>query len=208
MQHYLTHEKVKSMLRERVDLFEFENKERNFLKKVCKNLEGISYPVVYAGSGDDVEHGILLGNELVFIDSHMPEVNLTSIKTKLELVSDIVSFERVSKPFPAWRFKVKVIGESVTLEYWCADATKVLPEKIGVYFIKVPLPKEIKVGCLCEESNLAKALSKVVEGGYYLERECPILPEKYGFKLILSGEISALSINSAKGNLYRKIISF
>ncbi len=195
------------MLLERVDLFNFEKNETIFLKKVCKEVESvIEYPAVYAGSSDDVEHGILLGNKIIFIDSHVPEVNINGIKEKLKSISEF-RIEKLNLSFPAWRFYID-IGEKVILDYWCADATVYLPEIIGVYFVKVPLPKEIRVGNICDEKNLFKALSKVVVGGYYLERECPINPEKFGFRHLFSGELSGLSIRSAKGNLYKKIISF
>ena len=197
------------MLKERVDLFEFKKEERKFLVNACKNMEEvISHTSVYAGSSDDVEHGILIGNDIVFIDTHTPEINLASIKDKLNSVSDSVSLEEIDRSFPAWKFEALILGERVELEYWCADATKVLPDEMGVYFIKVPLPKEPNAGCLCSEENLFRALSKIVIGGYYLERECPIEPKRYGFRHILSGEMSGLSIRSAKGNLYKKINPF
>ncbi len=193
------------MLAERVDLFEFSKGEREFLKKVCKEVESvIYYPTVYAGSSDDVEHGILLGSKLIFIDTHTPEVNLEGIKRKLRNVSEF-KLEKLSYVFPAWRFKIQMLGEKITLEYWCADATKCLPDEIGVYFIKVPLPKEPMAGYLCEERNLSVAISRIVPGGYFLERECPIDPEKFGLLHLFSGELSGLSIYSAKGNLYKKI---
>ena len=197
------------MLKERVDLFEFKKEEKKFLENVCEKVEEVvSHTSVYAGSSDDVEHGILIGNDVVFIDTHTPEVNLAGIKAKLDSISDSLSVEKIDRGFPAWRFEALILGERVKLEYWCADATEVLPDRMGVYFVKVPLPKEPNAGCLCSEENLSVALSKVVTGGYYLERECPIEPEKYGFEHVLSGEMSGLSIHTAKGNLYRKIISF
>ncbi len=197
------------MLTERVDLFDFSRKERRFLKVVCREIEEFSPEIsVYAGSSDDVEHGLLIGNRIIFIDSHTPEINVQSIRRKLESVADgtkRVEPRVLNKPFPSWCFETAIAGEKVVLEYWCADATKVLPEKMDVYFVKVPLPKEANVGCLCEEKNLRFALSRIVKGGYFLERECPIQPEKYGFKLVISGELSGLSIYKAKGNLYRKV---
>ncbi len=194
-------------MQERVDLFDFSREERDFLRKVCRELESVAdLKAVYAGSSDDVEHGILLGNNLLFIDSHTPEINLAGIRSKLERISDELKFERINKTL--WKFEAKILGEKVKLEYLCADATKVELGKIGVYFVKVPLPKEARVGSLCEERNLARALSNVVKGGYFLERECGVDVEKYGFRLLLTGELSGLSIHSAKGNLYKKITSF
>ncbi len=194
------------MLNERLELFEFREDERRFLKRVCEEIESFSpHLSVYAGSSDDVEHGVLIGSRVVFIDSHTPEINVHSIKEKLDRVADSeVKLTELAKSFPAWKFETTLTCEKFVLEYWCADATKVLPDSMGVYFVKVPLPKEMNVGCLCDEKNLKFALSRVVEGGYFLERECPINPEKYGFRLIASGELSGLSIHSAKGNLYKK----
>ncbi len=195
------------MLAERVDLFDFSREERKFLKAVCREVESVADELsVYAGSSDDVEHGLLIGNRIVFIDSHTPEINVESIRRKLESIADELKVSSSVRAFPSWRFEAVIAGEKAILEYWCADATKVLPKRMGIYFVKVPLPKEANVGALCEESNLRFALSRVVKGGYFLERECPIQPEKYGFEHVISGEMSGLSIHRAKGNLYRRVL--
>ena len=60
----------------------FEPKEVPFLMKVVREVEKlrIDLPVLYAGSGGDVEHGIILGNEIIFVDSHLPDITLSEIK--------------------------------------------------------------------------------------------------------------------------------
>ena len=59
--------------------------ERQFLRKICLELEKRNFdlPVLYAGSGGDVEHAVLLGNRLVFVDSHLPEVTISEIKNNI-----------------------------------------------------------------------------------------------------------------------------
>ncbi len=199
--------------------------EREFMTKVCEEIEKSRVdkvlPVLYAGSGGDVEHAVLLGNNLVFVDPHLPEETLLEIKRRIEMIDGkIVEEERKGELGKGGKHVVKFLldGEEIKLTYYAEDATKIgrefKPEELErgyfVYFVKVPLPKEEKVGSLTSPESLGTLLKHIAVGGFYLERECPISryldPRMLGFEKVASGPISALSINYGEmGNLYRKI---
>jgi len=201
-----------------------EPEEREFLTQVVTEIEKSSInpdlPVLYPGSASDVEHAILLGKNIVFIDSHLPETNIGEIKSKLQRMGEILQENRVGvlgkggKYF--FKFKLDKGDEEYNLTYYAEDAAQL--SKLGieelkcgysVYFVKVPLPKEKTVGSLTSPESLGEALSGLVTDGFYLERECPITisipPENIGFKKIISGYISALSVYDRRGTLYQKI---
>ena len=195
--------------------------ERNFLIEVCKEVGSSTneLPVLYAGSGGDVEHAILLGNNLVFVESHLPEVTLAEIKDNIKKFGGIITAEvRKGELGEGGKHIINfsIDGEEFVLAYYAEDATQVnnlklkeLRDGYFVYFVKVPLPKENTVNSLTSPASLGNALKNLVTGGYFLERECPLChrlePEELGFKKITSGFISALSIYSEPGNLYKKI---
>lgn len=193
--------------------------ERQFLRKICLELEKRNFdlPVLYAGSGGDVEHAVLLGNRLVFVDSHLPEVTISEIKNNIARIGGEINQEKkrgVLGQGGKHIIEFEICKEEFELTYYAEDATRIsgireLRNGYSVYFVKVPLPKEAKVGSLSSPDSLADALKNLVTGGYYLERECPLVyflkPEILGFRKVASGYISALSIYSKNGNLYRKI---
>jgi|Deesub1362A_J573_1020465.scaffolds.fasta_scaffold00306_26 hypothetical protein len=195
--------------------------ERNFLIEVCREVGDSAgeLPVLYAGSGGNVEHAVLLGNNLVFVDSHLPEVTLAEIRNNIEKFGgDIAGETRKGVLGGGGKHKINfsIENEEFLLTYYAEDATKIhelrlkeLENGYSVYFVKVPLPKENTVNSLTSPTSLGNALSNLVTGGYFLERECPLCyslePDKLGFKKITSGFISALSIYSEPGNLYKKV---
>ncbi|AEA47983.1 hypothetical protein [Archaeoglobus veneficus] len=199
--------------------------EKAFLMRVCEEIEKSSVdrelPVLYAGSGGDVEHAVILGDNLVFVDSHLPEVTLMEIRHGIDRIGgEIVEERREGVLGKGGRHVInfRLNGCDINLTYYAEDATKIgdefMPEELkdgcSVYFVKVPLPKEERVGSLVSPEVLARMLDFVVNGGFYLERECPITrflsPELAGFEKVASGFISALSINyDEEGNLYRKV---
>jgi hypothetical protein len=195
--------------------------EREFLTKVCEEIGRSSVnkelPVLYAGSGGDVEHAVLLGNNLVFVDSHLPEETISEIRYGIRKIDGkIIEEERKCRLGKGGKHVIKFrLGEEkITLTYYAEDAAseEFKPEEIergcSVCFVKVPLPKEGKVGLLASPNSLGRLLGNIALEGFYLERECPISyylnPEIFGFKKVASGPISALSINPAQGNLYKK----
>lgn len=190
----------------------FEQREIKFLRKVIKEVEKLKddKPILYAGSGGDVEHAVILGNDLIFVDSHLPEVTLSEIRKKI-----IEMGGKILREYPIERkyiIEFDLLG-NVRLTYFAEDIMNLLknpPEElrkgISVYFVKVPHPKEPNVSDLTSPEVLSKALSMIVLNGFYLERECPLQnPELIGFEKVASGYISALSIRNAEGNLYRKV---
>ena len=205
-------------MKERVKALEdlFEPEEIDFMLRVAEIVgnANLNHPVLYAGSGGDLEHAVVLGNDLIFVDSHKPDITLNEIRSKIEIVGGEILEEREigvlgrgGKRILTFRF----CGDTVRLTYYAEDATKFVPPEakggISVYFVKVPHPKEPNVGSLSSPESLSKYLSLIEVGGFYLERECP-LPrnaEEFGFVKVLSGYISALSIHDAEGNLYRKV---
>lgn len=197
--------------------------EREFLTKICEEIERSNVdkelPVLYAGSGGDVEHAVLLGNNLIFVDSHLPEETLSEIRHRIRKIDGkIIEEERKGKLGRGGKhiIKFKLEKDKIKLTYYAEDATKIgkefkpkeLEKGHSVYFVKVPLPKEGKVGSLTSPESIGTSLKNIVLGGFYLERECPIShylnPKIFGFKKVASGSISALSINSAQGNFYKK----
>jgi hypothetical protein len=199
-----------------------EPEEIDFMFKIAREVEkaNLDLPVLYAGSGGDVEHAVILGNELIFIDSHLPETTLSEIRNNIHRMGgEIIEEKRIGELGRGGKHVIRFefCGE-IELIYYAEDATKIgldfLPVELkngcSVYFVKVPLPKEAKVGSLTSPDSLARALKLIAVGGFYLERECPLCrvlkPEDLGFKKIASGYISALSVHyDAKGNLYRKV---
>lgn len=198
--------------------------EREFMTRVCEEIEKSradkNLPVLYAGSGGDVEHAVLLGNNLVFVDPHLPEETLLEIKYEIEKIGGkIIEEERKGELGKRGKHIIKFLldEEEIKLIYYAEDATKIgkefkpveLERGYFVYFVKVPLPKEEKVESLTSPESLGALLKHLVVGGFYLERECPIScyldPKILGFEKVASGPISALSINSGEmGNLYKK----
>jgi len=208
------------VLVERVKALPFERAEIPFLIRVAEEIEKsrLDLPVLYAGSSDDLEHAVILGDRLIFVDSHLPETNLAEIRRKAETFGKIIEEKRIGELGNGGKhiLRFEFLGEEIELTYYAEDATELLKnppkeikEGLSVYFVKVPLPKEPKVGSLKSPESLAKALKLVALNGFYLERECPLCrvlkPEVLGFKLIASGYISALSVYNEKGNLYRKV---
>jgi len=197
----------------------FDEREIDFMIKISREIESskLDLPVFYAGSGGDVEHALILGDRLVFVDSHLPEVTLSEIRRKIIRIGGKIleekKFGRLGKGGKhVLRFEFQ--GE-VELTYYAEDVMRILErppnelkEGCSVYFVKVPHPKEPNVKSLNSPELLSKALKLIVVGGYYLERECPICrvldPNVLGFKRVASGYISALSIHKAEGNLYKK----
>ena len=191
----------------------FEPKEVPFLMKVVREVEKlrIDLPVLYAGSGGDVEHGIILGNEIIFVDSHLPDITLSEIKKKIiEIGCKILREKTVGKLGRGGKYIInfEFFGR-IRITYFAEDIMKILKELksgLSVYFVKVPHPKEPNVSDLKSPEVLSKALSLIVLNGFYLERECPLPnPELIGFEKVASGYISALSIHNDKGNLYRRV---
>lgn len=194
------------------------------MTRVCHEIERSEIdhdlPVLYPGSGGDVIHAVLLGKNLIFVDSHQPEAIISEIHSQIEqLGGKVLEEQRIgvwgkgSKYFTAFLLE----GEEIDLTYYAQDATKLHELKLkelengySVYFVKVPLPKEMGVGSLRSPQSLGKALQHLEVGGFYLERECPLplsdhLVSEIGFKKIASGCVSGLSIHPQEGNLYRKI---
>jgi len=179
--------------------------ERLFLKKICLELgkNNFDLPVLYAGSGGDVEHALLLGNRLVFIDSHLPEVTISEIKNSIARIGGAINEERrigMLGQGGKHIIEFEICREEFELIYYAEDATRIselgireLRNGYSVYFVKVPLPKEERVGSLSSPDSLADALKNLVTGGYYLERECPLVyflePEILGFRRVASGDI-------------------
>lgn len=196
--------------------------EKDFMTRVCSEVENSEIdpllPVLYPGSGGDVTHAVLLGKNLVFVDSHQPETIVSEIRSEIDYLGGEILEEKrtgmwgkVGKYFTTFLLE----GEEISLTYYAQDATKLhdlglkeLENGYSVYFVKVPLPKEISVGSLGSPQPLGEALQHLMVGGFYLERECPLpssLISEMGFRKIASGYISGLSIHPEEGNLYRKI---
>lgn len=140
-------------------LSKMESEEREFLVEVITEIEksGLKpeLPVLYPGSASDIEHAVLLGHNLVFIDTHLPETNINEIRSKLKRMGNIIEDRRIGvlgeggKHF--FRFALKEGINEYRLTYYSEDAAKLrnlgLDELRGgysVYFVKVPLPKEKK----------------------------------------------------------------
>lgn len=196
--------------------------EREFMTRVCHELEvseiDPGLPVLYPGCGGDVSHAVLLGNNLVFVDSHQPETTISEICSEIyNLGGEIVEERRDG----VWGkdgklfIKFRLEEEEVDLTYYAQDATRLhelnlkeVEDGYSVYFVKVPLPKEISVGSLRSPHSLGRSLQQLVVGGFYLERECPLpshLVSELGFRRIATGTISGLSIHPEEGNLYQKV---
>jgi hypothetical protein len=167
-----------------------------------------------------VEHAVLLGNNLVFVDSHLPELTISEIRSRVKKIDGkIIEEERKGELGRGGKHLInfKIEEEEIKLIYYAEDATRIgrdvrlkeLKKGYSIYFVKVPLPKEASVDSLASPDSLANALRNLAVGGFYLERECPLSyylkPEIFGFNKVASGYISALSINSERGNLYRKM---
>ncbi len=196
-----------------------EPEEIDFMLRIAEEIEKskLNLPVLYAGSGGDVEHAVILGNRLVFVDSHLPETTLTEIRNNIDKIGgEIIEEKRLGKLGSGGKHVIffEFCNDLIELIYYAEDATRFIPHEVrkgcSVYFVKVPLPKEPKVGSLTSPESLSRALKLIALGGFYLERECPLCrvlrPEELGFIKIASGYISALSVNyNAKGNLYKKI---
>ncbi len=195
-------------------------REINFMLLIAKELErsNLDLPVLYAGSGGDVEHAVILGDRLVFVDSHLPETTLSEIRNNIRRIGGkIVEEKRVGELGKGGKYIIKFeFQDEVELIYYAEDAMRLfesppreLKNGCSVYFVKVPLPKEPNVSSLTSPKSLSKALKLISVGGYFLERECPlcrvIKPEMLGFKKVASGYISALSVHNAEGNLYKKV---
>ncbi len=199
------------------DILELE--EIDFMLRIAEEIEkaNLNLPVLYAGSGGDVEHAIILGDKLIFVDSHLPETTLTEIRNNIDKIGgEILEEQRVGELGLGGRHIIsfEFCNDLIELIYYAEDATKFIPHEVrrgcSVYFVKVPHPKEPKVGSLTSPESLSRALKLIALGGFYLERECPLCrvlrPEDLGFIKVTSGYISALSVNyNAKGNLYKKI---
>ncbi len=196
----------------------FEPEEYEFMLRIAEEVgkSGLDLPVLYAGSGGDVEHAVVLGNELVFVDSHLPETTLEEIRSGVERIGgEVVEERRIGVLGKGGKHVIsfEFCNDLIELVYYAEDATEFIPREVrggcSVYFVKVPLPKEPKVGSLASPESLSRALRLIALGGFYLERECPLCrvlkPEDLGFVKIASGYISALSIHEAEGNLYKKI---
>ncbi len=196
-----------------------EPKEFDFMFRIAEEVEkaNLNLPVLYAGSGGDVGHAVILGNKLVFVDSHLPETTLVEIRSNIERIGgEIIEERRIGELGRGGKHIIsfEFCNDLIELVYYAEDATKFIPDEVkrgcSVYFVKVPLPKEPKVGSLTSPESLSRALKLIALGGFYLERECPLCrvlkPEDLGFVKVASGYISALSVNyNAKGNLYKKI---
>ncbi len=196
-----------------------EPEEFDFMLKIAEEVDkaNLTFPVLYAGSGGDVQHAVILGNRLVFVDSHLPETTLAEIKSNIERIGgEIVEERRIGELGLGGKhiIRFEFCNDLIELIYYAEDATRFIPHEVrkgcSVYFVKVPLPKEPRVGSLTSPESMSKFLKLIVLGGFYLERECPLCrvlkPEDLGFVRVASGYISALSVNyNAKGNLYRKI---
>ncbi|MFO7966563.1 MAG: hypothetical protein R6U44_03085 [Archaeoglobaceae archaeon] len=210
-----------SPLREKV-LSTLKPEERDFMTRVCCEIENSEIekglPVLYPGSGGDVTHAVLLGDNLVFVDSHQPETTVSEILSEIaHLGGEILEEDRTGIWGKGGKLfiKFRLEGEKINLTYYAQDATKLheldleeLENGYSVYFVKVPLPKEISVGSLRSPSSLGKALQDLAVGGFYLERECPLpshVVSEMGFTKIVSGNISGLSVHPEKGNLYHKV---
>ena len=208
------------MLRFRALTRFFDPRELDFMFRVSSEVgsSNLDLPVFYAGSGGDLEHAVVLGDRLIFVDSHLPEDTISEIRRKIAKIGGkILEEERVGKLGKSGRhvLRFEFYGE-VELIYYAEDVLRILenpPRELrdgcSVYFVKVPHPKEPNVKSLDSPELLSKALKLIEVGGYYLERECPICrvlnPEVLGFEKVASGYISALSIHNAEGNLYRKV---
>jgi hypothetical protein len=199
----------------------FEEDEIAFMNKVYYEVFDpyTSLPVLYAGSGGDLEHALILGRNLVFFESHLPQENISEITSKIDEIGKIRNLKKSGELGRGGKIIIDfdIAGVNFKLTYYAEDATTIgvksypeLESGIYVYFVKVPFPKEERVGSLREPGFFGRILSKIEVGGFYFERECPltfkISSSKLGFKKIASGYISALSIHkNAMGNLYKKI---
>ncbi|MFW6127720.1 MAG: hypothetical protein ACOC6M_00915 [Halobacteriota archaeon] len=194
--------------------------ERDFMTRVCSEIESSGndhLPVLYPGSGGDVTHAVLLGKNLVFVDSHQPDTTVSEIRSEIDyLGGEIIEESRTGVWGRGGKLSIKFwLEEEINLTYYAQDATilhdlslKELENGYSIYFVKVPLPKEMGVGSLSDPQSLGRALKHLEVGGFYLERECPLpdpLASKIGFSRIASGYISGLSIHPEEGNLYRKM---
>ncbi len=196
-----------------------EPEEVDFMLRIADEIEraDLNLPVLYAGSGGDVEHAVILGDRLIFVDSHLPETTLAEIRNNIDRIGgEIIEERRIGKLGFGGKHIIsfEFCKDLIELIYYAEDATEFIPHEVkkgcSVYFVKVPLPKEPKVGSLASPESLSRALRLIALGGFYLERECPLCrvlrPEDFGFIRVASGYISALSVNyNAKGNLYKKI---
>ncbi len=192
------------------------------MTRICREIESSEInpylPVLYPGCGGDVTHAVLLGKNLVFVDSHQPETTVSEIKSQIDFLGgEILEENRTG----VWGeggnlfINFQLEGEEINLTYYAQDATRLHQLKLkelrngySVYFVKVPLPKEISVGSLRSPQSLGRALQNLEVGGFYLERECPLpshLISEIGFTKIASGCISGLSIHPEEGNLYHKV---
>jgi hypothetical protein len=191
-----------------------EDFERDFMIFLWKEvkMKEFSEPVVYAGSGGDIEHALFLGRNLVFFDNHLPEENFNDILGKIDRIGVLEEEERKEGRFSAI---FKIGREEYSLIFYGLDATKIfdaeIPELrkgISVFFVKDPYPRAESAGSIREPNFFSRALSAIVKGGYYLEKECPITcgipPESIGFRLIKSGRMASLSFRSSPANLYLK----
>lgn len=190
----------------------FDDREIEFLMKVSDEIKrsNIKKPVLYAGSGGDVEHGVILGDDLIFVDSHLPEVTLSEIRGKIvEIGGKILREWKEGELGNGGRYVIEFefLGK-IRITYYAEDVLDVLKEveDLSVYFVKVPHPKEQRSSDLTSPEVLSKALKKIALRGFFLERECPLPnPELLGFERVCTGYISALSIRKSEGNLYRKV---
>lgn len=196
--------------------------ESDFLTRACYEIERSEIdrdlPVLYPGSGGDVTHAVLLGKNLVFVDPHQPEIITSEVHTEIKnLGGEILEEKRKGKLSKGGKYSVtfSLEGEEINLTYCAQDATKLkelglkeLEKGYSVYFVKVPLPKEISAGSLKSPQSLGPALENLKVGGFYLERECPLpddLISEMGFKKIATGHVSGLSIHPEEGKLYYKV---
>ncbi len=194
----------------------FEEREIDFLLDVSREVEDVRGKVVYAGSGGDVEHAVILGDVLIFIDSHLPETTLCEIRRGISRVGGrVIREKRIGELGKGGKHLIEFefLGDKIRIFYYAEDATEFVPDEakdgFSVYFVKVPHPKEMRVGSLTSPKSLSLWLSLLRVGGYYLERECPLClklrPEDLGFVKVTSGYISALSVKNELGNLYKKV---
>jgi|Deesub1362A_J573_1020465.scaffolds.fasta_scaffold02258_10 hypothetical protein len=192
-----------------------EHDEIDFMTKLWYEVgrRDLKDPVVYAGSGGDIEHAIFLGRNLVFFDNHLPEDNFREILSKIERIGVVESTLFKGNKMMA---EFQIADMKFRLSFYGEDATKIgsidfpeLKNGISVYFVKDPYPRAGRAGSIRNPKCFARALKMIKLGGYYIEKECPITcsipPEKIGFKKIMSGKISSLSFRKSPGNLYVKL---
>ncbi len=199
----------------------FDEDEVEFMKRVHHEVfnQYVNLPVLYAGSGADLEHALVLGTNLVFFESHLPRENISEIISKIDDLGKLKSVKEIGKLEEGGKITLgfEIVGIDFELTFYAEDATTIglknypeLESGLCVYFVKVPFPKEKRVGSLRKPDFFGRILSRIVVGGFYLERECPLTfkipPEELGFIKLFSGYISALSIHDGVvGNLYKKI---